>query len=143
MALGRNPQGFFVDQGCHVYNEVSTREEFMAKNATQKKRKAREKRLKRQRNIVHNRANHRFILEVDMPDEGWKNMAGFRDQGEIDKYIDETQAIRDKGDTRIFAGHIFHIKSRKTVARIKAFEPPQPKHDLDTVKNLEKSEEKM
>lgn len=91
----------------------------------QKKRKARERRLVRERNIRKNQAETQFHLMVNFVDDGgWKRMMNFKNSEQVDMYLKETKQIREEGKDRIFEGVIYNKLGRE-VARIPAYDPPE------------------
>ena len=101
----------------------------MAKTNREKKKKARQKRLVKERNVKANQAAIQYYLMVDFPEDGsWKRMMSFRDKAQVEAYLAETEKIRDDKDTRIFEG-VIYSKFGNEVKRIKKYDPPE----LDTV----------
>ena len=93
------------------------------KRRAQKKAK-RKKRLDKERNMRANRARFRYRLDVKWEGE-WKAAKRFRTSQEAQKHIDETEAIRKRGDTEIIEGRVIDLNSLtdRVVAQIKPFMP--------------------
>jgi len=99
----------------------------MASNAQRRKeqKKAkRRKRLDKERNQRASRARFRYRLDVKHEGE-WKTAKRFRTQAQTQAHLDETEAIRKRGDTEIIEGRVIDLNtlSEKVVARVKAFMP--------------------
>jgi len=93
----------------------------------EQKRANRRKRLQKERNMRANGARMRYTLECRMGTGGdWRPVKRFRDRVEVQKHIDDTNAIRERGDTEIIEGrvldnnHVFRV-----VATIPPFVPTE------------------
>jgi hypothetical protein len=110
----------------------------MATSNRERKKKARQKRLAKERNVRRNQKEVKFYLEVDFAEEGgWKRMINFYTAAEVNKHIEDTEAIREAGDTRIFAGVVKDVNG-KVVKRVEAYEPDVvTPSDGEATQNLE------
>jgi hypothetical protein len=116
----------------------------MATNAQkrqQQKKAKRKKRLAKERNMRSNGARMRYTLECRMgKDEPWKPMKRFRDAKEVQKHLDETEAIRKRGDTEIIEGRVLdHNQLDRVVATVKPYVPVEGISLEDAAKNIERA----
>jgi len=78
-----------------------------AQKRKEQKKVARKKRLTKERNVRANGARFRFTLECRLSkNQPWKPMKRFRDRAEVQAHIDETEALREKGEVDIIEGRI-------------------------------------
>ena len=76
----------------------------------EQKKTDRRKRLVKERNERSNGSRFRFVLECKMESgKPWKPVKGFKDMAGVQRHIDETAAIRKRGDTDIIAGRILDL----------------------------------
>ena len=87
------------------------------------KKKQREKRLKKERNIQRNRPQYKYKLEIN-EDGGWKSVVGFKSRAEVDEHIEAHDKIRRENTSNIIEGRITNLKTGRQVAHI-------PAHDTD------------
>ncbi len=87
------------------------------------KKAERKKRLTKERNLRANGARTRYTLECRLSkNQQWKPMKHFRDQAAVQRHIDETEAIRKRGDTDIIEGRVIdNIGLGRIVARIPGY----------------------
>jgi hypothetical protein len=89
----------------------------------EQKKANRKKRLAKERNIRVNGVRFRFMLECRMStDKPWKAMKRFRDVKEVNRHLEETEAVRKRGDTDIIEGRVIdHNQLDRVVATVKPF----------------------
>ena len=90
----------------------------------QQKKAARRKKLTKERNQRVNQARFRYRLDVKV-DGDWKTAKRFRSHVEVNKHIEETEAIRKRGDTEIIEGRVVDMNSTfgAVVKTIKSYSP--------------------
>ena len=88
----------------------------------EQKRTRRRRRLDKERNLRANRARFRYRLDVMWEGE-WRTAKRFRTAAEAQAHLDETEAIRRRGDTEIVEGRVVDLNSLsgKVVARVMPF----------------------
>ena len=109
----------------------------LQKRKAQKKAN-RKKRLSKERNMRANRARFRYRLDVKWEGE-WKVAKRFRTGTEVQKHLDETEAIRKRGDTEIIEGRVIDLNSwnEKVVATVKPFLPEVGPSLKEAAKDIE------
>jgi hypothetical protein len=116
-----------------------------AQKRREQKRANRKKRLTKERNMRANGARFRYTLECRMSkDHPWKPMKRFRDAKEIQKHLDETEAIRKRGDTEIIEGRVIdHNQLGRVVATVKPFLPEIGPSLEDAAKDIKAKVDQM
>ena len=95
-----------------------------ARKRKEQKKAQRRKRLDKERNQRANRARFRYRLDVKFEGE-WKTVRRFKTTAEVQAHLDETEAIRRRGDTEIIEGRVVDLNSvsGKVVATVAPFMP--------------------
>lgn len=90
----------------------------------EQKKARRRKRLQKERNQRANRGRFRYRLDVRFEGE-WRTAKRFRTAEEVQAHLDETDAIRKRGDTEIIEGRVVDLRSLsgKVVAEVEPFHP--------------------
>ena len=119
----------------------------MASNANRRreqKRASRKKRLQKERNQRGSRARFRYRLDVKHEGE-WKTAKRFRSSAEVQGHLDETAAIRKRGDTEIIEGRVIDLNSlsEKVVARVDAYMPEMGPSMEQAARDIRKAAEGM
>jgi len=83
-----------------------------------KKRKDREKRIRKQRNIQHNLAEQRWRLDVFFEDR-WITAKRYRRTSQIEAHVEETERRRKAGET-IVKGRVIDEKTGEIIRTIEA-----------------------
>lgn len=93
-----------------------------AEKRKQKKKADRRKRLEKEKNMRGNAGRFRYVLECEMKKGQWKPMKRFKDRDGVQRHIDETEAIRKRGDTDIIPGRVIDLNNfNQIVARIPGY----------------------
>lgn len=113
-----------------------------AQKRKEQKKVARKKRLERERNQRANRGRFRYILECEMKADQWKPVKSFKDWDGVKRHIEETEAIRKRGDTDIIPGRVLDLNNfNRVVANIKGYTQEKgPSMEEAAQDNLKKSE---
>lgn len=95
-----------------------------AQQRKEQKKSQRKKRLDKERNERASKARFRYRLDVKVGDK-WRAAKRFRTSEEVQSHLDETEAIRKRGDTEIIEGRVLDMNStfQTKVATVKAFCP--------------------
>lgn len=94
----------------------------MAKSQFQKKRE-RENKLKRIRNVAQNVGKPQYAVHVDLPGRGWSHIKNLRNMKSVEKFVEDVESARAKGDVEIIAGRIYSMVTGKVVKEIPAYKP--------------------
>lgn len=102
------------------------------------KKSKRKKRLDKERNMRTNGARFRYALECrQSKDHPWRAMKRFRDAKEVQAHLEETEAIRKRGDSDIIEGRILdHNQLSRVVGHVKSFTKECGPSMLDAAKEV-------
>ena len=117
----------------------------MANNKSQKKKHqkkvARRKRLEKQRNTRGSMRRYRLDVKYE---DGWRTYKFFKTLNQVKKHVNDTEEIRQKGDTEIIEGRVIDLNDDSVLVKIPPYIPLDGMTMFDIAKdNLSSNKEKV